>query len=96
MTHETSRPTCWETMPKMRCANTSWPEPFVCSCKAATPPGGAVHTTHGTHPENTQISGTVLGAVRSLTRVDQLVHATAMARLGRDLKALNLTCLLTK
>ena len=76
--------------------NTSWPEPFVCSCKAATPPGGAVHATHGTHPENTQISGTVLGAVRSLTRVDQLVHATAMARLGRDLKALNLTCLLTK
>ena len=76
--------------------NTSWPEPFVCSCEAATPPGGAAPATHGTHPENTQISGTVLAAVRSMTRVDQLVHATAMARLGRELRALNLTCLLTK
>ena len=77
--------------------NTSWPEPFACSCEATSPSGGSTaHATHGTHPENTQMSGKVLAAVGSMTRLDQLVHATAMARLGRELQALNLTCLLQK
>ena len=75
--------------------NTSWPAPFVCSCEAASPPGSSVaHATHGTRSENTHLSGRVLAAVRSMTRLDQLVHATAMARLGRELRALNLTCLI--
>ena len=77
--------------------NTSWPEPFRCTCDATSPDSaGTPHRTHNTHPEDTQISGRVLDAVRSMTRGDQLVHATAMARLGRELRELNLTCLLEK
>ena len=50
--------------------------------------------THGTHSGLIGIDGATRDRIRSLTRLDELVYARALARLEKDVEALGWQCLL--
>ena len=50
--------------------------------------------THGTHSGLIDIDGATRDRIRSLTRLDELLYARALARLEKDVEALGWQCLL--
>ena len=52
--------------------------------------------THGTHTSVIGIDGATRDRIRSLTWMDELLYARALARLEKDLEVLGWECLLAR